>query len=75
MTEFILDKSVEQAEALFDDFCQLMDRNKGIDFIESLETVNALAGVKSFPARIKSATLCWYTMYAALNGNKTTTTE
>jgi len=75
MTEFIQGKTVEQAQSLFNDFCLLMDRSKGIDSIESLESVNALAGVKSFPARIKSATLCWHAMNAALMGKETATTE
>ena len=34
-----------------------------------------LAGVKNFPARIKSATLCWHAMNAALNGKENATTE
>ncbi len=75
MTEFIQGKTVEQAQSLFKDFCLLMDRKKGIESIESLEGVNALAGVKSFPARIKSATLCWHAMNAAIIGEETTTTE
>lgn len=75
MTDFIEGKTVDQTKALFADFCLLMDRKGGIDSMDSLENVNALAGVKSFPARIKSATLCWHTMNAALMGEKTTTTE
>ena len=75
MTEFIKNKSTDQAKQLFSQFCQLMDKKLKIDCIQSLGAVNALAGVKSFPARIKSATLCWYTMHAALLGKETTTTE
>ncbi len=75
MTEFITGKTVQQAQSLFLDFCQLMDKNKNIDSIVSLGAVNALAGVKNFPSRIKSATLCWHAMNAALNGKDTATTE
>ncbi len=75
MTEFLQGKTVEETQSLFVDFCLLMDRNKGIESIESLGDVNALAGVKNFPARIKSATLCWHAMNAALIGEETTTTE
>ena len=75
MTEFIKNKNVQQAKILFSEFCQLMDKKSNVDYIRSLGDVNALAGVKSFPARIKSATLCWYAMHAALLGNETTTTE
>ena len=75
MTDFIKNKNVQQAKILFSEFCQLMDKKSNIDHIQSLGEVNALAGVKSFPARIKSATLCWYAMHAALLGEETTTTE
>ncbi len=75
MTEFLTGKRVDEAKALFTDFCQLMDRKSTIDFIESLGEVNNMAGVKNFPARIKSATLCWHAMNAALVGNVTATTE
>ena len=75
MTEFLTGKSVEQVKTLFIDFCYLMDRKNNIESIESLGKVNAIAGVKKFPARIKSATLCWYAMNAALNGEATATTE
>lgn len=75
MTEFIQGKTIQQAHTLFQDFCQLMDKKKSIDHIGSLGDVNALAGVKNFPARIKSATLCWHAMNAALLGQETATTE
>lgn len=75
MTEFLIGKTREQAQSLFKDFCLLMDKKSGIDSIDSLGNVNALAGVKNFPARIKSATLCWHAMNAALNGKETATTE
>jgi len=75
MTEFLTGKTVEQAKTLFVDFCQLMDKKKNIHSIESLGQVNTLAAVKNFPARIKSATLCWHAMNAALIGEQTATTE
>ncbi|VAW37205.1 hypothetical protein MNBD_GAMMA01-297 [hydrothermal vent metagenome] len=75
MTQFLTGKTIKQAQSLFNDFCLMMDKNSNIDSVESLGEVNALAGVKNFPARIKSATLCWHTMNAALLGEKTATTE
>ncbi|MFK8010417.1 MAG: Fe-S cluster assembly sulfur transfer protein SufU [Marinicellaceae bacterium] len=75
MTNFLIGKSVTEAQSLFRDFCQLMDKKNTINSISTLEQVNAMAGVKNFPARIKSATLCWYAMNAALLGQATTTTE
>ncbi len=75
MTEFLTGKTVLQAQALFADFCQLMDRKLNISSMPSLAEVNNMAGVKNFPARIKSATLCWHAMNAALVGKETATTE
>ena len=75
MTEFLIDKTVKETQLLFKQFCHLMDRKTSVESIESLGAVNAMAGVKSFPARIKSATLCWHAMNAALNGEATATTE
>ena len=75
MTEFLIGKTTDKAQMLFKDFCRLMGKNSKVDSIESLGSVNALAGVKNFPARIKSATLCWHTMNAALLGQEKATTE
>lgn len=75
MTEFLTGKTVSQAQSLFVDFCTLLDKSSEIDHFESLGAVNAMAGVKKFPARIKSATLCWHAMNAALLGEATATTE
>lgn len=75
MTAFLTGKTTEEAKELFTDFCRLMDRKSSIESIESLGEVNNMAGVKNFPARIKSATLCWHAMNAALIGNETATTE
>jgi nitrogen fixation NifU-like protein len=75
MTEFLISKTVNEAKSLFKDFCQLMDKKGSVDSIESLAEVNAMAGVKKFPSRIKSATLCWHAMNAALIGKETATTE
>jgi len=38
--------------------------------VPELGEVNAIAGVKKFPTRIKSATLCWHAMNAALEGRE-----
>jgi nitrogen fixation NifU-like protein len=75
MTDLLSHKTTTQALSLFDDFCLLMDRTNNTDSIDSLQQVNTMAGVKKFPARIKSATLCWYAMKAAINGKQLATTE
>jgi nitrogen fixation NifU-like protein len=75
MCEFLTGKSVAEAREHFARFCQLMDKNGSVDHIEELGQVNAIAGVKKFPTRIKSATLCWHAMNAALEGREFATTE
>lgn len=59
----------------FIQFKQLMDVRGDIDYFEDLGEVNTLVSVKKFPSRIKSATLCWFAMDAAIHGRQTATTE
>lgn len=42
---------------------------------EALEPLQALAGVRQYPVRVKCATLAWHTLLAALEGRKEATTE
>ena len=75
MTEFIKGRNVIDALDKFDLFCQLMAKGSDVQHIESLGSVNNLVTVKKFPSRIKSATLCWHAMAAAIKGQATATTE
>jgi len=75
MCDFLTGRSVNEARRHFDQFCQLMDKNSDTDYVPELGEVNAIAGVKKFPTRIKSATLCWHAMNAALEGKEFATTE
>lgn len=75
MTEFIKGRVVNDALNKFDLFCQLMAKGSDIQRIDELEDVNNLITVKKFPSRIKSATLCWHAMAAAIKGQPTATTE
>ena len=75
MTEFIKGRGIEDALIKFDLFCQLMAKGSDIQRIDELEDVNNLITVKKFPSRIKSATLCWHAMAAAIKGQPTATTE
>lgn len=75
MTEFIGGRKTEDALQKFDQFCQLMAKGGDVDCIDALENINTLVTVKKFPSRIKSATLCWHAMAAAINGVPTATTE
>ena len=75
MAELSTGLKVSQWLTLFDQFKQLMDRNSSVDSFPGLSAVNTLVTVKKFPSRIKSATLCWYAMAAAIHGETTATTE
>lgn len=76
MTETVKGKTVEEAESLFQRFHDLV--SEGADE-EDLGKLEALAGVREIPVRVKCATLAWHTMKAALEAEgepeKTVTTE
>jgi len=70
MCEALKGKSVDQAEALFAAFHELMtdaDEQQAMAHAEGLCKLQVLAGVREFPARIKCATLAWHTLRAALH--------
>jgi nitrogen fixation NifU-like protein len=80
MTEIVKGRALAEAEALFDKFHRLCTED---DYVpepddvdeEALERLQVLSGVRSFPTRVKCATLAWHTMNAALHGSTETTTE
>lgn len=67
MSEQIKGKSVSEAEALFDEFHNMVlsEVDSPVD-AGDLGKLVVFAGVREFPSRIKCATLCWHTMHAAL---------
>lgn len=77
MTELLHKKTIHQARHLFSSFKQMMSTEGLVDTDAetTLGSVACLSSVKKFPSRIKSATLCWHAMNAALDGHATTTTE
>lgn len=74
MTEAVKGKRIEEAEQLFNAFhASLVDADVQPEDLGKLE---ALAGVKEFPMRVKCATLAWHTLHNALAGNaEAATTE
>ena len=75
MTEFSTGLLVAQWQQKFTLFKQLMDKNNDLKELAGLGQINTLSTVKKFPSRIKSATLCWHAMAAAIAGVPTATTE
>ena len=65
MTEALKGKTKEDAEALYHRFHKMLtvdDEDQGY-----MDKLAVLAGVKTFPARVKCATLAWHTFDAALH--------
>lgn len=75
MTEALLGKTEQEAAALFEKFHdRIAGTGRGAD--GSLGKLEALAGVREFPARVKCATLAWHTLRTALNTpGRTASTE
>lgn len=66
MTEALQGLPMQAAETLFQTMHQVLtEKNAPID-IEALGKLAALVGVKTFPARVKCATLAWHTLHNAL---------
>jgi len=71
MTEALKGKSVEEAEALFDEFQAMITCG-----IPAPGKLAVFLGVRDYPMRVKCATLAWHTMKSALEGrSETATTE
>lgn len=58
LTETIIGKTVEEAEALSKNFLAMVSNNP-IDESIDLEEAEVFAGVRVFPARIKCASIAW----------------
>lgn len=65
MTEALTGKTETEAEELFERFHAMAT---GAGPHAQLGKLEALAGVREFPMRVKCATLAWHTLSAALKG-------
>ena len=75
MTDAMKGKSIDEAEALFNDFHALITTENKFDS-EHLGKLAVLAGVKGFPGRVKCASLCWHTLHSAIkDDDKPVSTE
>jgi nitrogen fixation NifU-like protein len=66
MTEAVEGKSVDETRALIGHFTEMMRGSDEID-PEELGDLEAMAGVRKFPVRVKCATLAWHTLDEALD--------
>jgi nitrogen fixation NifU-like protein len=73
MTEVLKDKTLPEAQALFETFHHLVTRDKDKDLPvdeAALGKLAAFSGVSEFPTRVKCAILAWHTLRSALEGKK-----
>jgi nitrogen fixation NifU-like protein len=70
MTEILTGKTLAEAEALFKNFHAKVTSGAVSELPEALEEdgdrLEPLTGVKTYPARVKCATLAWHAFEAAL---------
>jgi nitrogen fixation NifU-like protein len=66
MTESVKGKNVSDAVRLFERFQQMITAPPDTP-VNQLGKLEALAGVRQFPIRVKCASLAWHTMRAALD--------
>lgn len=68
MTDALKGRSVTEAEKMIKQVRDMLGTDDG-DTDDRLADIRALEGVRSYPSRIKCATLAWETLEAALHGN------
>ena len=74
MTDYVKGKSRAEIEQIFERFHELVTAAPDEDTLEIAAGLGKLAvfsGVREFPMRVKCATLCWYTLRSALDGDST----
>jgi nitrogen fixation NifU-like protein len=75
MTERVKGMSVRQSLELYETVHDMLTTS-GQERSQQLEKLEALAGVREFPSRVKCASLAWHALKAALTGsNGQVTTE
>ena len=76
MTQALKGKTREEARLLFEEFHRMVTGELDEEAEPNqLGHLKIFAGVRDYPARVKCASLPWHTMYAALEGEETATTE
>ena len=71
MTQSVKGKTVEEAEALFEEFHAMVTRDPGTEYKASgLGELEVLSGVCAFPNRVKCASLAWHTLTASLHDSQ-----
>ena len=77
MTDALIGKTLEQANALFEKFHGLVTSPASVEVeTDSLGKLAVLSGVREYPMRVKCASLAWHTLKAAMKAeNDVVSTE
>jgi nitrogen fixation NifU-like protein len=81
MTEIVKGKTEAEAKVLFEHFHHICTHDEesphAADSLDpdALERLEVLSGVRTFPVRVKCATLAWHTLESALHGEAEVTIE
>ena len=68
MTEKLKNKSLTEANIIFDDFTNLIKgHTEDLKVITEEDSLYALKGVTAFPMRVKCATMSWHAYHSAVN--------
>ena len=73
MTEMLQGQTLDEVQALSEHFHELLTTSAAP--MPDLGKLEVLAGVRTYPARVKCATLPWHTLQAALRNAASATTE
>ena len=70
MTEAVKGRTVEEANAMFEGFHEMLtgDPSTPAEVSSEIGKLAVFSGVREFPIRVKCATLPWHTLRAALRG-------
>lgn len=72
MTERLKGETEDEARAIFTQFIDLLAGRSASQPDSVLGDLSVFSGLRGYPPRIKCATLIWYTLKAALEGQKET---
>jgi len=76
MTTLLKGRRLQDVENYFSSFHSMVTGSGEPDEnLEDFDKLKVLSGVSEYPSRVKCATLAWHTIKAALEGEKTVSTE
>lgn len=75
MTTNVKGKTIEETEQLVQEFRDMATGNLDTTAPNHLGRLTVFSGVKDLPSRVKCAILPWHTLHAALNAQRSISTE